>query len=123
MFGHSKHPYSPYFSLEDNQGVAVVEVSVTEIRHPEQAREFGVDLRRLINEDGRRDILVDLSAVRFLGSTGLATLLGVYRDLKALGGRFRICGIHEDVQPGANISGLTKMVACYPDVAAALDAS
>jgi anti-anti-sigma factor len=123
MFGLSGKPYSSYFAAIDHDGVVVAEVSVPEIRHPEQAREFGEDLRRLINEDGRRELIVDLGPVRFLGSTGLATLLGVYRDLKALGGRLRICRIHDDILPGANISGLTRLVSCYPDLDSALAAN
>lgn len=122
MFGLFERPFSPYFNLEDRNGVTVVAVTAEEMRHPDQAREFGADLRKVMNEGGKSDILVDLEPVRFLGSTALAVLLGVYRDLTAKGGRLRISSIDPDVLPGANISGLTRLVTCYASIDDALAA-
>jgi anti-anti-sigma factor len=117
---HHASDSSPFFRLELRHGVAVVRVETPEIRHPDPALEFGADLTRLFAEDGQKDILIDLGAVRYLGSTGFAVLMKFAETVKSGGGRLKLCNLRPDVAVGANIIGLSHLVETFPDEREAL---
>jgi anti-anti-sigma factor len=62
-------------------------------------------LSRLVQE-GRRKIIVDLSAIHYLTSTGVETFLAIHRQLKAAGGRLRL---HHLTAPVAEIFTILKL--------------
>lgn len=49
-------------------------------------------LDRLI-DDGRREITVDLSELRMIDSSGVGALVGLYKRVRAAGGRVRFDGV------------------------------
>lgn len=56
---------------------------------PDQARELGATLERLIDE-GARDMAIDLSEVEKLSSTALGAIIRAWRVIKPLEGKVRI---------------------------------
>ena len=58
----------------------------------------GIDHERFLGEikalitDGHVDVLVDLSAVEYVDSTGLGSLVAGLATLRKSGGRLKICG-------------------------------
>jgi anti-sigma B factor antagonist len=54
-------------------------------------------LLQLAAKLGPVQLLLDLGAIRFLGSTGLGALLALHKQLKAAGGHLIITGVNEEV--------------------------
>jgi len=106
---------SPYFQWKLKDNVAVAYVDVPEIRHPTPAQEFGADVFALFDRGGHKDILLDLTPVRYISSTGYAVLVGLAKRIGEAGGRIKVCGLHPDVQVGANIIGLGRVVETYAE--------
>ncbi len=76
-------------------------------------------LRRFLDEqihDGARDVVVDLSEVGFLDSTGLGVLVGRLKLLRANGGTLRLVGLGERVLRVFTITGLDRVFEFAPSI-------
>lgn len=113
-FGSAEAP--PHFLVQKDGPVAVVEFQTEEIRDPETAAEVRDELRKLIDADGERALVLDLSRVRYISSTGFAVLIGFGKSCEGAGARLAIVGLHPDVQTGASICGLTRVIAAFAGV-------
>lgn len=71
---------------------------------------------------GRVDLIVDLTGVRFLDSTGLGVLVGRLKLVRARGGSLRLVGARERVLKVFAITGLDKVFEIYGTLAEALAA-
>ncbi len=70
------------------------------------------DLRKLCGElidDKIKKLLLDFSAVNYIDSSGLATLVEVFRKMKHYEGRLRLCNLSEKVRSLFEITKLTKL--------------
>ena len=66
-------------------------------------------------------VVLDLRGVRFLGSSGLASLLAVRESVMAVGARLRLVCTGPTVLEPMDATGLTKRFEVYPDADSALD--
>jgi len=64
-------------------------------------------------------LVVDLSAVDFIDSTGLATLIEYHRDAGAHGGVFSLAGINPNLKAIFDVVQFDKVLAIFPTVAEA----
>lgn len=71
-------------------------------------------------DGGKHDIVVDLSQVDFLDSTGLGALIGAYRRAKERGGRVRLVTPDGQIARLLQITGLVRVFAVYHTLDAAL---
>ncbi|GAA1822277.1 anti-sigma factor antagonist BldG [Luedemannella flava] len=76
------------------------------------------ELQRLIGE-GATDIVVDLSRVDFIDSSGLGVLAGIHRRLRSLDGSLRLVYSHERLLKIFRITGLDSVFDIYDSVDAA----
>lgn len=67
-------------------------------------------------------LVVDLSGVTFLDSTGLGVLVGIYHRLRARNGTMSFVGANERVRRVFRVTQLTKIFALYDDLDQALAA-
>lgn len=111
---------SPYFDVHTAGDVVVLTSVARELRQPTAAQEFGEDARRLIDASGQPKTVLDLTATQYLCSTGFAVLLNLGKHVQDAGGQLALCGLHRDVQIGANILGLSRYVPTYDDQRSAL---
>nr|WP_301484362.1 STAS domain-containing protein [Intrasporangium sp.] len=72
---------------------------------------------------GRVNLIVDMTGVRFLDSTGLGVLVGRLKLTRSLGGSFRIVGTDTRVLKVFAITGLDKVFEIYPTLAEAVAAA
>jgi anti-sigma B factor antagonist len=61
-------------------------------------------------------LIVDLSAVDFIDSTGLATLIEYHRDAGRHGGIFSLAGINPNLKAIFDVVQLEKVMAIFPTV-------
>ncbi len=73
-------------------------------------------------EGGTHDLVVDLSGVTFMDSTGLGVLVGRLKQVRLNDGSMRLVCAHDRVLKVFVITGLDKVFAIYPTVDEALSA-
>lgn len=71
---------------------------------------------------GRYDLVVDLSGVSFMDSTGLGVLVGRLKQIRLNDGSMRLVCSHDRVLKVFVITGLDKVFAIYPTVGEAVAA-
>jgi anti-sigma B factor antagonist len=70
-------------------------------------------------DDGYHHVVLDLTKVTFIDSSGFAVLVTVLKRLRALGGDLRLAGAGTAPLSAMRICGLDQVFAMYPDVMAA----
>ncbi|MFN8075722.1 MAG: STAS domain-containing protein [Kineosporiaceae bacterium] len=83
----------------------------------------GPALREVLYElaaKGGQDVVLDLSQVSFLDSSGLGVLVGALKRTRAAGGSLRLAGCSGSVLDVLTLTGLNRVFALEPDVATAL---
>jgi anti-sigma B factor antagonist len=79
-----------------------------------------------LNEMMRRRpsrLVVDLSHVTYIDSSGLAVLIEGMQNVEEYGGRFALAGVQENVLPIFETARLDQVFLIYPHVDAALAAT
>jgi anti-sigma B factor antagonist len=79
-------------------------------------------LRTMIKQKPTR-LVVDLSAVTYIDSSGLAVLIEAMQDVEAYGGKFFLAGLQENVRPIFEIARLDQVFIIFPHLDAALAAT
>ncbi|MFG2916118.1 STAS domain-containing protein [Kitasatospora sp. NPDC048298] len=80
------------------------------------------EVRHLLDalaDTGTTRVVVDLTAVDFLDSTGLNVLIGAARRVRGEQGTLRLAGAVPRVRDLVELSGVATVLPLYPDVAAA----
>ena len=72
------------------------------------SKEAHDQLNKLVDE-GKVKLLVDLTNLDYIASSGLRILLATSKKLKPLKGEMRICGLNETVNEVFEISGFTMI--------------
>jgi anti-sigma B factor antagonist len=67
-------------------------------------------------------LVVDLSNVTYIDSSGLAVLIEGMQNVEAYGGKFILAGIQDNVKPIFEIARLDQVFIIFPHVDAALAA-
>ncbi len=83
--------------------------------------EMRAALREIIDQKPAR-LVVDLSRVPYVDSSGLAVLIGAMQALEHNGGTFRLAGVQETVQTILESARLDQYFHLFPNVDAALAA-
>ena len=68
-----------------------------------------------------KTLIVDLSQVGFMDSSGIGLLIGRYRQMKLSGGRMCVVSSAKTVDKMLTVSGLRKLVKVYRDPKLALE--
>jgi anti-sigma B factor antagonist len=67
-------------------------------------------------------VVVDLSKVTYIDSSGLAVLIEAMQNVGGYGGKFALAGLQETVRPIFEIARLDQVFRIFPDADAALAA-
>jgi anti-sigma B factor antagonist len=73
--------------------------------------------------DKPKQVVVDLTNVTYIDSSGLAVLIEGMQNVEAYGGRFALVGLQAGVRPIFEIARLDQVFRIFPDADAALSAS
>ncbi|MDY6796192.1 MAG: STAS domain-containing protein [Actinomycetota bacterium] len=72
-------------------------------------------------ESGNKDIIVDLSSLVFMDSTGLGVLVAALKKTRMQGGSIRLICSRKSVLKVFNITGLDKVFTIYDNLQRCLD--
>lgn len=65
---------------------------------------------------GMRNLIFDLSQLRFMDSSGLGILIGRYKTVSALGGQVRIAAPSEQADKLLRLAGIHKIIPMYENL-------
>ena len=82
---------------------------------------ISTSLKEMIKEKPPQ-LVVDLSRVSYIDSSGLAVLIEAMQNVAGYGGKFALAGLQEGVRPIFEIARLDQVFRIFPDVDTALAA-
>lgn len=69
-----------------------------------------------MENSGKKNLIIDLSGVSLMDSSGIGLIVGRYKNLKPLGGRVCVSGGKNGVKKVVELSGITKIIPYFDDV-------
>ena len=78
---------------------------------------------QILIEKKPEKLIVDLSRVTYIDSSGLAVLIGAIKDVEGHGGKFALAGLQEAVALTFEVARLDQVFRIFPTVDAALAAT
>jgi len=85
--------------------------------------ELRASLRAIIDDQKPKRLVVDLSRVPYIDSSGIAVLIGAMQSLEHEGGTFLLAGAREGVRMILESARLDQYFRLFPDVEAAVAAT
>jgi anti-sigma B factor antagonist len=108
------------FGYRLDQGIAVVQVTgELDLSTCGALRD---SLLRVVTDEERRGLVVNLSGVTFIDSTGIGVLVGVWHRVRASNHRMALAELSVPVARILETAGLTTILPAYPDDAQAVEA-
>lgn len=69
-----------------------------------------------MENSGKRNLIIDLSGVSLMDSSGIGLIVGRYKNLKPIGGKVCVCGGTGGVKKVIELSGITRIIPYFEDV-------
>lgn len=107
------------FSIDKHEKYVLIKLNESKLNSlisPQLKSEF-----ILTNTEGLRNIILDLSPVKYSDSSGLSSLLVGHRLCKNADGNFIITGLNDNINRLITISQLENVLSIVPSVEEAID--
>src|SRR5437870_13531376 len=108
--------------VEDIGDVTVVSFTDRKILDEQNIQAIGEQLFSLVDEMGRRKVLLNFANVEYLSSAALAKLITLNKKLQQAGGRLILCNIDPQIYEVFEITKLNKLFDIQAEEQAALQA-
>ncbi|HEV3263681.1 MAG TPA: STAS domain-containing protein [Gemmataceae bacterium] len=118
----SSPPRRRRLEVEDIGDVTVVNFTDRKILDEQNIQVIGEQLFSLVDEAGRRKILLNFGNVEYLSSAALAKLITLNKKVQQTGGRLILCNIDTQIYEVFEITKLNKLFNIYPGEQEALQA-
>ena len=118
----TSQPRRRRLEVEDIGDVTVVNFTDRKILDEQNIQVIGEQLFSLVDEAGRRKILLNFGNVEYLASAALGKLITLNKKLQAAGGRLVLCNIDPQIYEVFEITKLNKLFNIQKEEQAALQA-
>jgi len=118
----STQPRRRRLEVEDNGEVTVVNFIDKKILDEQNIQKIGEDLFSLVDELGRKKVLLNFSNVEYLSSAALGKFITLNKKVQGVGGKLVMCNINEDIFEVFEITKLNKLFNIQKDEQTALQA-
>ncbi|MBV9463896.1 MAG: STAS domain-containing protein [Verrucomicrobiae bacterium] len=118
----SQTPRRRRLEVEDNGEITIVSFIDRKILDEQNIQKIGEDLFSLVDELGRRKILLNFGNVEYLSSAALGKLITLNKKLQAAGGRLILCNIDPQIHEVFEITKLDKFFNIQKEEQTALQA-
>ena len=105
----SSQPRRRRLEVEDIGDVTVVNFTDKKILDEQNIQLIGEQLFRLVDELGRRKILLNFRNVEYLSSAALGKFITMNKKVNTAGGRLILCGIDPQIYEVFEITKLNKL--------------
>src|SRR5688500_20323177 len=113
----SQPPRRRRLEVEDIGDIAVVNFVDKKILDEQNIQMIGDDLFRLVDELGRRKVLLNFGNVEFMSSAALGKLITLHRKLQAVQRKFVLCKLARDILELYQIVRLDRVCTISTDAA------
>lgn len=96
------------FKVNERYNSVVIKLKGNVMGGPD-ASQFSQELKRLIDE-GKKNVVADLSSVKFMNSSGLGILISGLTTMRNAGGDMKICGATDRVE---SLLMVTKLITVF----------
>ena len=107
--------------LEDVGDVTVAKFIDKKILDESNIQVIGNQMFSLVEDDGRRKVLLDFSNVEYLSSAALGKLIVMDKKLKAAQGQLLMCAVRGEILEVFKITKLVKLFTIYDSREQALE--
>jgi len=111
----SDAPRRQRIMVEDVGDIAVVQFADKKILDEQNIQMIGDDLFRLVDELGRRKVLLNFSNVEFMSSAALGKLIRLHQRMSQVGGKLVLTNIAKDIMTVFTLTKLDKMLKIVKD--------
>lgn len=111
----SDTPRRQRITVEDIGDISVVQFVDKKILEEQSIQLIGDDLFRLVDELGRRKLLLNFSNVDFMSSAALGKLIRLHQRMVQIGGKLVLCSINKDIMQVFVLTKLDKMFKIVKD--------
>ena len=118
--GEMSNEFENFFHWRIVDGVAVLELVVRELIHPELTQQFGAKLQSLIKIRFSRRMLLNFQQTKFMSSSAFGALLEFAKEASTAGVRIALCELTPEVKVGAEILQLSRFIPIFEDEASGL---
>ena len=106
--------------VEDNGEIAIVNFIDRKILDEQNIQRIGEDLCSLVDQYGRKKILLNFTNVEYLSSAALGKFISLNKKVAAAGGKLVMCNINEDIFEVFEITRLDRLFVIQKDEQSAL---
>lgn len=107
--------------VEDIGDITVVNFVDKKILDEQNIQKIGEDLFSLVDEMGRRKLVLNFKNVEFLSSAALGKLITLNRKLQSAGGKLALCKIDPQIYEVFEITKLNKLFTIHKEEQEAID--
>jgi len=100
--------------VSERYGAVVIELKGN-VMGGEDTKEFNDLLHKLIDE-GKKNVVIDLSDVKFMNSSGLGMMIGGLTTMKKAGGNLKLARVTEKIESLLIITKLITIFEFYDNV-------
>ena len=118
----STQPRRRRLEVEDIGDVTVINFVDRKILDEQNIQVIGEQLFGLVDQDGRRKLLLNFGNVEYLSSAALGKLITLNKKLQGVGGRLILCNIDPQIYEVFEITKLDKFFNIQKEEQAALQA-
>jgi anti-sigma B factor antagonist len=111
----SSQPRRGRLEVEDIGDVTVVKFTDRKILDEQNIQIIGEQLYSLVDEAGRRKLLLNFGNVEYLSSAALGKLITLNKKVQTSGGRLALCAISPEIFEVFEITGLKRLFNIYED--------
>ena len=108
--------------VSEHEGITRIEFVDRNILDEANIQELGQELFQLIEEENRKQLLLNFSSVEVLSSAALGKLITLHRKLQAVQGKLVLCKIAKDILDVFKITKLDRILTITPDEQSGLQA-
>jgi anti-sigma B factor antagonist len=106
---HMAAPSQRRLDIDEVGDVTVARFIDKKILDENNIQIIGNQMFGLVEEDGRKKIVLDFTNVEYLSSAALGKLITMDKKVKAAGGKLRLCNIRKDIYEVFAITRLNKV--------------
>lgn len=118
----TSQPRRRRLEVEDIGDVTVVNFIDRKILDEQNIQIIGEQLFGLVDESGRRKVLLNFGNVEYLSSAALGKLITLNKKLQSAGGRLILCNIDPQIYEVFEITKLHKLFNIHKEIQDALQA-
>ena len=106
--------------IEEIGSVTVARFLDNKILDEANIDQIGQQMFGLVDQDGRKQIVLDFSLVEYLSSAALGKLITMHKKTQTAGGKCCLCNIQKDIMDVFKITQLHKVLTLCSDLDDAL---